>query len=220
MNSAEIATALRRQIASSRFAVNERLPPERSLAEHYGVARGTVREALRQLETAGFVARRAGSGTYVTWSESAQTRSIVETTRPLELIDARFAIEPQTARLAVLHATGYDLEKVEAHILRMEEAGADRDVFADADEEFHMELARATQNPLIVWMMEKVHEVRSHEQWARMRLLTLTPEVIRTYNRQHRAILDAIRARDAEAAAQAVKAHLNTARGTLVEAAS
>lgn len=220
MNSAEIATALRRQIAAARFALNERLPPERSLAEHYGVARGTVREALRQLETAGFVARRAGSGTYVTWSESAQTRSIVETTRPLELIDARFAIEPHMVRLVVLHATDYDLEKVEAHMLRMERAGADRDVFADADEAFHLELARATQNPMIVWMMEKVHEVRSHEQWAHMRVLTLKPEVIEHYNRQHRAIVDAIRARDAERAAQAMKAHLTTARGTLVDAAS
>lgn len=220
MNSAEIAAQLRKQIASARFMLNERLPPERALADQYGVARGTVREALRQLENSGFVARRAGSGTYVTWSESAQSRSIVETTRPLELIDARFAVEPHMVRLAVLHATDFDLEKVEAHLVRMEEANEDSALFAETDEQFHLELARATQNPMILWMMEKVHEVRSHEQWARMRVLTLKPAVIAHYNRQHRAIVDAIRARDAEAAAQAMKAHLQAARGTLVEAAS
>ena len=219
VDAAEIAAGLRRQITSARFAPGERLPPERALAEHHGVARGTVREALRQLEAAGLVARRAGSGTYVTWSESADTRSVVETTRPLELIDARFAVEPHMVRLAVLHATGRDLEKVEAQLALVEEAAADSLAFAEADEAFHLELARASQNPLIVWMMQKVHEVRSHEQWARMRLLTLRPEIIALYNRQHREIVDAIRRRDAEAAAQAMKTHLATARASLVEAA-
>lgn len=218
VDAAEIALGLRKQITSGRFASGERLPPERTLAERYGVARGTVREALRQLDNAGLVSRRAGSGTYVTWSESAETRSIVEITRPLELIDARFALEPHMVRLAVLHATERDLEKVEAHLALMEEAGADSVAFADADEAFHLELARASQNPLIVWMMQKVHEVRSHEQWARMRVLTLRPEIIELYNRQHRAIVDAIRDRTAEEAAQAMKAHLTTARASLVEA--
>ena len=217
MNSAEIAAQIRKQIAASRFQLNERLPPERTLAEQYGVARGTVREALRQLETAGFVARRAGSGTYVTFSESSKARSIVEVTRPLELIDARFAVEPHMVRLVVLHATDYDLDLIDQHLAEME--SVDAETFADADEQFHLELARATQNRMILWMMEKVHEVRSHEQWARMRVLTLTPPVIEHYNRQHRAIVNAIRARDAEAAAQAMKEHLTTSRGTLVAAA-
>jgi len=92
MNAADIAGALRRQIASARFVQNDRLPPERTLAEQFGVARGTVREALKQLEDTGFVARRPGSGTYVTYSEKDETRSIVETTRPLELIDARVGV--------------------------------------------------------------------------------------------------------------------------------
>lgn len=220
VDAAEIAAGLRRQITSGRFAAGERLPPERAMAEHHGVARGTVREALRQIEAAGFVVRRAGSGTYVTWSESAESRSVVETTRPLELIDARFAIEPHMVRLAVLHATDRDLEKVEVHLARIEDAEADEALFADADEAFHLELARASQNPLIVWMMQKVHDVRSHEQWARMRLLTLKPEIIAHYNAQHREVVEAIRRRDAEAAAQAMKAHLATARASLVEAAS
>ncbi len=218
-DAAEIAVRLRKQIVSAQLATNERLAPERALATRYGVARGTVRQALRQLEASGHVVRRPGSGTYVVWSESAESRSVVETTRPLELIDARFAIEPHMVRLAVLHATDFDLGKVDAHLARIEEAGADSGAFADADEHFHLEIARATQNPMIVWMMEKVHEVRSHEQWAHMRVLTLKPEIIELYNRQHRAIVEAIRARQAEEAAQAMKAHLATARQSLVDAA-
>lgn len=220
MNSSDIAGALRRQIVTARFGVNERLPPERSLAEQFGVARGTVREALRQLEDMGLVARRAGSGTYVTWTEDRASLSIVETTRPIELIDARFALEPHMARLAVLHATEADLARAEAHLAEMEGCGADAAVFADADERFHLALADCSRNPLLAWFMARVHEVRAHAQWARMRTLTLTPEIIATYNAQHRAILAAIRNRDAEGAATAVKAHLATARASLVAVTS
>jgi len=220
MNAADIAGALRKQIASSRFARNDRLPPERSLADQFGVARGTVREALKQLEESGFVQRRAGSGTYVIYSEQDETRSIVETTRPLELIDARFAVEPQMVRLAVLHATEFDLAKAEAHLVAMENCGGSAETFAEADDRFHLALAQCSQNALIVWMMQKMHEVRSHTQWARMRTITLEPGIIALYNRQHRAIVDAIRARDAEAAGRVMKEHLETARRSLVEAAS
>lgn len=220
MNATDIAGALRRQIASARLAKNDRLPPERTLAAQFGVARGTVREALRRLEDAGFVQRRAGSGTYVIYSEQEETRSIVETTRPLELIDARFAIEPHTCRLAVLHATDFDIARAEAQLQTMEECGGDADIFADADDRFHLALSRCTHNALIVWMLEKMNEVRNHAQWARMRILTLEPGIIAHYNLQHRAVVDAIRNRDADGAARAMKEHLELARRSLIEAAS
>lgn len=217
MNSAEIAGALRRQIASERFGLNERLPPERLLAERFGVARGTVREALRQLEDLGFVERRAGSGTYVTWTEGQNRRPTVEITRPLELVDARFAVEPHMCRLAVLHATEVELDRLETYLESMEARPEDPEHFADTDEAFHLALARTTQNPMIAWFMEKIHEARSHAQWARMRTLTLTPEIIRNYNAEHRAVVEAIKHRDAEAAALAMKTHLATARTSLMD---
>ncbi len=220
MNAADIAGALRKQIASGHYTLNDRLPPERTLAEQFSVARGTIREALKRLEDTGFVERRAGSGTYVTYSERDETRSIVETVRPLELIDARFAIEPQMVRLAVLHATDFDLAKTDAHLHAMETCGGDALAFADAADRLPLALARCSQNALIVWMMEKMHEVRSHAQWARMRTITLEPAIIEHYNRQHRGIIDAIRARDAEGAGRLMKEHLESARRSLIEAAS
>lgn len=214
--SADIAADLRRQIASARFLQNERLPPERLLAERYGVARGTVRQALRQLEALGFVERRAGSGTYVTWAEEREDTDVTGITRPLELVDARFAVEPHMCRLAVLRATDAELNRLRGRLEAMEGCENDSARFAQIDEEFHLALARCTQNPMIIWMMEKIQEVRSHVQWARMRLLTLNPEIIRLYNQQHRAVVDAIAERDPERAAQAMKAHLSAARATLV----
>lgn len=216
VGSADIAAELRRQIASARFMPSERLPPERLLAERYGVARGTVRQALRQLEQMGFVERRPGSGTYVTWEDDRAEQSVTEITRPLELVDARFGVEPHMCRLAVLRATDLELNQLRALLDAMETCAQDSARFADIDEEFHLAIARCTQNPMVIWMMEKIHEVRSHAQWSRMRLLTLNPEVVALYNRQHRAVIDAIADRDTERAAQAMKAHLSTAKASLV----
>ncbi len=218
MTSGEIAGVLREQIASARFALNDRLPPERQLAEQFGVARGTVREALRQLELLGMVCRRAGSGTYVTWRAPGSNGGVVEITRPLELVDARFAVEPHMCRLAIRHARDADLAALEGRLRVMESAEGDPERFAQEDEAFHLALASSTENPMILWMMETIHAVRTHVQWARMRTLTLKPAMIRTYNAQHRAIFDAICRREAEAAAQAMKTHLATARQSLVEA--
>lgn len=217
MNARDITVDLRRRITSAHYQRDARLPPERVLSDEYGVARGTVREALKSLEDMGFVQRRAGSGTYVIYSGAVSQGSVIETTRPLELVDARFAIEPHMVRLAVLHATELDLQKAESHLSTME-TGTDLRGFADVDEQFHLALADAAHNPMIKWMMEKSHEVRSHAQWARMRTLTLTPAIISKYNRQHRQIVDTIRARDAEGAANVMREHLDTARRSLVEA--
>ena len=125
-----------------------------------------------------------------------------------------------SARLAVLHATEFDLARTEAHLQTMETCGGDAAVFAETDERFHLALARCAHNALILWMMEKMHEVRSHAQWARMRTITLEPGIIAAYNRQHRGIVDAIRARDAEAAGRLMREHLDTARQSLIEAAT
>ena len=62
--------------------------------------------------------------------------------------------------------------------------------------------------------------MRGHQQWVRMRRLTLEPEIIANYNRQHRAIVEAIRAREPESAAQRMKDHLETARLSLTRASA
>ena len=217
MNSSDVSTALRQRIGSGELPTGARLPAERALADQFGVARGTIREALRQLEAMGLVERKAGSGTYVTWTDHDDTRAMTERTRPLELLDARFGLEPQMCRLAVIHATAQDLAAVEEPIHVMETCRGDVNIFADADERFHLALADCAQNPLMRWMMAKMHEVRSHRQWGHMRTLTLTPRIIEIYNRQHRKIVGAILERDADAAATAMRDHLNTSRQSLID---
>ena len=218
--STEIAGHLRREIIAGNLAAKERLPPERVLANEYGVARGTVREALNRLADEGMVEIRAGSGSYVSFDPLGQVNAIVESTRPLELIDARFALEPHLCRLAVLHARQQELDALEALAETMESSIDDVVGFSQADMAFHTLLAESAGNSLLVWMMGQINSVRNQDEWARMRQLTLNRETIIAYNDQHRQILAAIRLREPERAANAMKEHLEGARLSLTRAAA
>lgn len=215
----DIAAHVRRRITGGELLNGERLPPERAFAEQLGVSRGTVRNALRRLAEAGLVEKRPGSGAYVVWPEVG-TASIARSTSPLELIDTRYALEPQIVRLAVLHATGQALARAERALEVMEGSEDDADSFAAGDETFHLALAECTKNAMLVWITERVSEVRNNAEWARMRQITLSGAMIRRYNAQHREVFEAVRRRDAEQAARAMRAHLDLARASLVDAAS
>ncbi len=216
---ADIATMIRREITKGTRELHERLPSERALAEHYDVARGTIREALSQLMRDGFVAVRPGSGTYVTYQPQAPSENVIEAANPLELIDARFALEPHICRLAVLHGRRTDFDTLESLCIQMENCVDDAAAFSEADTAFHKILAETTGNTLLIWIINRVTSVRSQDEWTRMRHLTLDQRMITTYNAQHRQILNAIRTREPERAANMMKDHLEAARLSLTRAA-
>ena len=220
LGSSELQRLLRAEIVNGTLQHGDQLPAERVLAERYGVARGTVREALTRLAKAEMVEIRRGSGTYVTFRPEAEPSSAITQARPLELIDARFALEPHICRLAVLHADHDTLARAEDHLAEMEASENEPKRFSIADMAFHSLLAEAAGNPLLAWMVTQISSVRDQKQWARMLYLTLTPETIRLYNRQHREIYEAIRAREPEAAATLMKTHLEAARLSLTRSAS
>jgi len=218
--SAEIAGLLRQDIRRGKLLSQERLPAERILAETYAVARGTVREALNQLERDGLVEIRRGSGTYVLPSDANTSNPAVENATPLELIDARFALEPHICRLAVLHARSQDLEKAEELLAGMQACRNEPARFSVLDTAFHTLLAETTGNRLLIWVVAQINGVRNQDQWARMRQLTLNATTIATYNSHHRKVFEAIRRREPEQAAAIMKQHLETARLSLTRAAS
>lgn len=189
------------------------------MAQTMGVARNTLRDALFQLEKEGLLETRPGSGTYVTAANQDAVPAAVEEATPLELIDARFALEPHICRLCVLHGRREDFETLDALCTRMEEASDDPVRFAEADTAFHRGLATATRNNLLIWLISQINTVRSLDEWTRMRHLTLDDSIIKLYNTQHREILNALRSREPERAAVKMKEHLETARMSLMRAA-
>ena len=215
----DVATELRRSIENGEFQRFERLPPSRTMAADLGVARNTLRDALYQLEMEGLIETKAGSGTYVTAANKELVPAAVEEATPLELIDARFALEPHICRLCVLHGRREDFEYLDSLCAKMEGAIDDPVTFAEADTAFHRGLSAATRNDLLIWLIGQINTVRSLDEWTKMRHLTLNDQIIRHYNAQHREILNALRSREPERAAVKMKEHLETARSSLMRAA-
>ncbi len=214
-----IAAQLRRDINSGAFQRYERLPPERSLSLKFNVSRGTIRAAINQLEVEGLVTTKAGSGTYVSKKILGENSSVIQNARPLELVDARFALEPHICRLAVVHGRKKDFEKLHNLLNEMEKNYKNPAIFGDTDTSFHRALAESTGNSLLIWMIEQITSVRNQDEWARMRHLTLNEEIIKLYNIQHRKILNAIENREPELAATMMREHLQTARLSLTQTA-
>ena len=215
----DVAAELRRSIEDGKFQRFERLPASRQLAQDLGVARNTLRDALYQLEKEGLLETKAGSGTYVVGSQQDVVPAAVEEATPIELIDARFALEPHICRLCVLHGRREDFEVLDSLCNRMEASLNNPIDFAEADTFYHRRLAEATRNDLLIWLIGQINTVRSLDEWTRMRHLTLDEQIIRKYNAQHREVLNALRSREPERAAAKMKEHLETARLSLMRVA-
>ncbi len=211
-----IIAELRRAIVGGEYSYNERLPSERQLASLFGAARGTVREALRQLEIANFVTRRVGSGTYVRYRERMDKDDVAEVTSPVELIEVRLSVESHLARLAVLNANARNIQRLYEALQRLESVGDDPNAFSHADEDFHLALAESAQNPLMLWIYNRINDIRGHTQWSARKDKILTPERIEEYNEQHRELFQAVQSRDTDRAVSAITAHLNKAKRDLL----
>ena len=216
----DIAGELRREISRGVIAAQDRLQPERVLAERFNAARGTIRRAIRQLEEDGFVETRAGSGTYVVAGQHEKVNDVIANASPLELIDARFALEPHMCRLAVLNARQQHFEELERMLVQMEQCVDDSTRFAELDTRFHAFIAETTGNKLLIWILAQINTVRNQEQWSLMRHLTLNEATIGYYNSQHRQIVNAIHSREPERAATLMKEHLEAARLSLTRSAA
>ncbi len=208
----EVFIQLKEKIIEGEYHNNERLPAERDLAEAFGVARGTVRSALEQLESAGYVKKKTGSGTFVSHYRSFDTFNIVDDVSPIELIDTRLAIEPYIVKLVILNANQRSLREIE-HTLREAAKHCDNpNDFSHYDEAFHLQLARCTQNPLLEWIYGKINDIRSHKQWNESKAAVLSEEKMRRYCQEHRELFEAIKKRDQIEAGSIITEHLLRAK--------
>ena len=216
--SRSIIAQIRRAIESGTLNDGDQLPPERELSETYSASRSTIRKALDDLEKSGLVVRKVGSGTFVSYNGPPEddVDEVVDQISPIQLIDARIGFERQMARLAIAHATGRDIEKMETLLRELQASEDDKVRFTKADGEFHLMLAKASGNPLIVRLYSQINEVRTHSQWQAAREQVLSVDKIRQYNQHHRAIIDALRNRDVTAMIDALNEHMALAHQDLM----
>ncbi|MFJ8947877.1 FadR/GntR family transcriptional regulator [Streptomyces sp. NPDC102395] len=197
--SEQVIAALRTQIASGEWPVGSRIPTEPELVEQLGVARNTIREAVRALAHNGLLDIRQGSGTYVV--ATSELAGVMHRrfagADPRHIAELRSTLESGAAKLAAERRTERDLKQLDALLLRREEAwrSGDAEAFVAADATFHLAVVAASHNDAMTAMYADLGEVL--RDWLRADVgEELTPE---TYM-DHAPLVDAIRARDAAAA--------------------
>ncbi len=207
---------IRDTLLDGSLAPGARLPTERELVRRFGVPRNAVRRALAQLEAEGSITRHVGRGTFVAGSADADAipAGSATHTSPAELMEARLRIEPALAELVVTNATAADFDRMEACIERAEKA-ATLNEFELWDAALHEALAEATHNRFVIRVLDMVTVVRQQSEWGKLKDRIVTPERRIRYQQEHREIVRALKARDADRARAAIVAHLQHARRNL-----
>ncbi|MFE5011585.1 FadR/GntR family transcriptional regulator [Streptomyces sp. NPDC056696] len=198
--SEQVIAELRAQISSGEWPVGSRIPTEPELVEQLGVARNTVREAVRALAHNGLLDIRQGSGTYVVaTSELAgvMQRRFADAD-PRHIAELRSTLESSAASLAAQRRTERDLKQLDALMVRREDAWAsgDAEAFVTADATFHLAVVAASHNDVMTAMYADLGEVLRDVLRVDVGE-ELTPE----NHMDHRGLLEAIRVGDAAAAA-------------------
>jgi DNA-binding FadR family transcriptional regulator len=202
---ADVQAQLQTLIETGQFKQNDRLPSEIELARSFGVSRPVVREALMSLQTLGLTTSQSGKGTFVI-SDRVRTPLLVGRYSPAHIKEVRRALEIPSAELAAQRRTDKDVGQLAALLARFEDAdNPARRNQLDAD--FHIAVAIASGNPLLVKLIEDMRTVLEEHSLA----LAKAPHRRKAAHVEHSIIYDAIVRRDAGAAAAAMAAHLDAA---------
>jgi GntR family transcriptional regulator, transcriptional repressor for pyruvate dehydrogenase complex len=193
----------------------DQLPPERELAQQFGVSRTAVREAVKALREKGHVEAHPGRGTFITDGTSQVIRQsldrMIRIGQPegsVYLAEVREILEPEIAALAATRADEQDLAAMREPIEVMDQAKRDSDAFIEGDLDFHLALAEAAANPLILSLIDSIVGLL-REQRMRIFLVEGGPERGQYH---HKRILEAIEHHDPSGARSAMKAHLRQVR--------
>ena len=215
--SSQIADQIRESILAGDFSPGDKLPPERELAEMFGVSRPSVREALNILASAGLVMSYQGGGTVVlSLVDSGHSNALSELIRTqqdraLEVIEVRKCMESWTAFYAAQRALPEDLRRLDEILQSMEKNLAGQLPSEDLDANLHIVIARSTHNIVWLHMMQSLFDAMKEFQRGVWRAVYLTAEDHNLLFQHHTAIVEAIRSRNAEGAREAMMHHLTFA---------
>jgi GntR family transcriptional repressor for pyruvate dehydrogenase complex len=212
---AQIAEQIEQQILRGDLQSGDRLPTERELAEQFHASRTAVREAMKTLAQKGLVDMRPGRGTIVIDGTSQALGAsfglmmrVGQHDRGQDLVEVREILEPEIAALAAARATETDISELRAAVAVMDLHLEDANAFITADNHFHRVLARATQNALILILIEPIMVLLAEQ---RKQIFTVAGGSQRGQV-HHKELLDAIACHDPEAARAAMHAHLRQVR--------
>lgn len=191
------------------------LPSTAALCDQFAASRPVVREAISALEAVGLVEVHNGRNAVVKeldghLIELFLSRVLRTDARPLSaMMEVRVPLEIQAARLAAARASAADSDELDELLKQMDNALKDSEGYPVLDIAFHMAIARSTGNGALQWFSESLrHELT--EAMVQVRRYREINDLVGDEQLDHRRIADAIRAGDADAAAQAMEAHMNS----------
>jgi GntR family transcriptional regulator, transcriptional repressor for pyruvate dehydrogenase complex len=211
----QIVQQIEESILKGTLKTGDQLPAERDLAQRFGVSRTAVREAVKALREKGLVEAYSGRGTFITDGTSQAVRQsldlMVKIGQPegsQYLAELRAILEPEIAALAAARAQEPDLATMREAVAVMDRAGRDPDAYIEADLDFHLALAEAAANPLILSLIDSIVGLLREQ---RMKIFKVEggPERGQFH---HKRILEAMEQRDPEKARDAMRAHLDQVR--------
>ena len=203
----------------------ERLPSERELSDRLGVSRPSLREALTELQASGLLTTRAGSGVFVgdvlgsAFSDTLVRLFAGHDEAVFDYIAFRRDMEGLAAERAATRGTDTDLKVIDTIFKKMEAAHSKRDPSEEAglDADFHLSIIEASHNVIMLHMMRSMYQLLREGVFYNRQIMFKQRTTRDTLLDQHRAINDALQARDAEAARKAVEAHLGFVEGALFD---
>ena len=207
----QIVKQVEDSILKGQLKPGDQLPAERDLAQRFGVSRTAVREAVKTLREKGLVEAYSGRGTFVTNGTSQATRQsldlmirINQQDGSANLAELRLVLEPEIAGLAASRIDEQLLATMRESVAVMDRSLRDPDAFVEADLDFHLALAEAVGNPLILSLLDSIVGLL-REQRSRIFNIDGGPERGQFH---HKRILAAIEQRDPVSAREAMRAHL------------
>ena len=218
----KLAARIAALIANGEFEVGARLPAERTLADRFKVSRTLVREAIIVLEMQGLVDVRGGSGIYVCAPPAAPARStnFMPPTGPgpFELLRARCLIESEIASVAAETRQDSDLDRIYAALAAMREHLHDKAANEAADRLFHLRIAEASGNSVLLQMVTALWDHTKAPIWSQLEAHFHTPALRQASQDDHQRIFTALLERDAAGARAAMRAHIERVIGEFAQA--
>jgi GntR family transcriptional repressor for pyruvate dehydrogenase complex len=210
----QIADQLASLIDSGEYAVGDRLPPERTLAEQLKVSRSSVREALIALEVEGCIEVRGGNGVFVVERKQPHKAAVASGSHPgpFEILQVRSMIEPEAAALAARHASKTQIALLESTIEEMARNGYAQLTGLQHDGAFHLCIAEASGNSALAMTMRLLWDLRVGPLYIQMEQHFHNAPIWQRAIDQHRVVLDAIKERDSVAARAAMRKHIKSAQ--------
>ena len=209
---AQLRETILKNLRSRTWRAGHQLPTERALGEQFGLSRSTVRRVLLDFKRKQLITQTVGSGTYVAeqvhqaLSELAP-QSAAQAVSPAELMNARLLLEPALIEAVIGSATAADFVRMDECNARAE-AAATLAEFEQWDAQLHEAIAAAAHNGFVARVFRLMSEVRANGEWGMLKRRSATPERRLEYQQEHRALVAALKERDAERARKMCVAHL------------